>query len=218
MSNQLLMTAITLVHQRSVSSCSLYFSLYSCNDSTSEICSTKLSDCTSCPKSCIFCAFKALLFSLHFPLYDETTALFSIQLLWFLLQLVVKGSLNEYGCLFQLFSSQWPPERKDSLLRMACTRNKNKKQKHKSFDHTKLFAPLSIAWIVRAVYGSKLASKWRKEHFHKRTGRGCPVTLPLLQQSNIIFFQVSETMTFQNQAKTISYRVFHAVQWTGFTD
>lgn len=113
----------------------------------------------------------------------------------------MKGSLNEYGCLFQLFSSQWPPERKDSLLRMACTRNKNKKQKHKSFDHTKLFAPLSIAWIVRAVYGSKLASKWRKEHFDKRTGRGCPVTLPLLQQSNIIFFKCLKQWHFKIKQK-----------------
>lgn len=50
--------------------------------------------------------------------------------------------------------------------------------------------------VLLALSELCIARSWpqneRKEHSDKWTGRGCPVTLPLLQQSSIIFFQVSE--------------------------
>lgn len=49
---------------------------------------------------------------------------------------------------------------------------------------------MSITHIHRTDHCLKLASKWEQKHFDKWTGKGCLVTLPLLQDNSIILSSV----------------------------
>lgn len=154
----------------------------------------------SCPKNCIFCTLKTLLFSPYFPFHDETI---SIHLLWFLLHLVVKGSPNVYGCLFQLSSSQWCW--KESLPAQSSM-YKNYKQKTKAWEFylCKALCSPECCWHCQNCVLLEAGLKMRaKSTLINELEEAVQSHCHFCSKAAQFFFQMSEwqAMTFQKQAK-----------------
>lgn len=136
---------------------------------------------TSWPNSCIFCTLKIFFSTTCFPLSEETTAILSIQLHSSDLSSTLGWKVVPMHMVISL--SWWPPEEKPHYAEQHVPELKKRKSTQlcpcKEL-HSHECYTYSQNWILLEVHFEATQNE-SKKHFDKWTGKGCPVTLPLLQ-------------------------------------